>query len=96
MTKEIRTLTAEINALMAEPAAPLAQLEDALTTGYARALELEAERSRLERRLGEAAATGDGDGARELAARVSSTDEHLTRLRALLRVLRERASAARF
>jgi hypothetical protein len=96
MTKEIRTLTAEINALMAEPAAPLERLEDALTTGYARALALEAERGRLERRLGEVAAAGDGDGARELAARVSSTDEHLTRLRALLGALRERASAARF
>jgi hypothetical protein len=80
---------------MAEPAAPLDQLEDTLTTGYARALELEAERGRLERRLGEAAATGDGDEARELAARVTKADEHLTRLRALLGILREHTAAAR-
>ena len=95
MTKEISTLTAEIHALMAQPATPLDQLEETLTTGYARALELEAERGRLERRLGEAAATGDGSGARDLAARVSMADEHLTRLRALLGALRERTSAAR-
>jgi hypothetical protein len=94
MTEEIVTLTAEINALMAEPSAPLAVLEEALTTGYARALELEAERGRLERRLGEAAATGDGEEARDLAARVSTTDEHLVRLRTLLGALRKRASAA--
>ena len=96
MTEEIRTLTAEIHALMAEPAAPLDRLEDTLTTGYARALELEVERGRLERRLGEVVATGDGACARELAAQVTSTDQHLTRLRALLGALRERTSAARF
>jgi hypothetical protein len=95
MTEEIVTLTAEIHALMAEPTATRDRLEETLTTGYARALELEAERGRLQRRLGEAAATGDGPCARELAARVSTTQEHLTRLRALLGALRDRVSATR-
>jgi hypothetical protein len=95
MTEEIATLTAEINALIAEPAAPLARLEDTLTTGYARALALEAERVRLERRLGKAAAEGDGEQARTLALRVSNAEEHILRLRSLLSALRERAVAAR-
>jgi hypothetical protein len=95
MTEEIRTLTAEIRALIDQPAAPLSVLEDTLTTGYARALELERERARLERRLGEAAAEGDGEQAQELAERVSSTEEHLSGLRSLLRALRARAAAER-
>src|SRR3989440_8666135 len=95
MTEEIRTLTAEIRALIEQPTAPLSVLEDTLTTGYARALELERERSRLERRLGEVAAEGDGERAQELAERVTNTDEHLSRLRTLLRALRVRASPAR-
>src|SRR5919204_5573785 len=88
MTEEIRMLTAEIRALIDEPTAPLSVLEDTLTTGYARALELERERGRLERRLGEAAADGDGEQAQELAERVTTTVEHLTGLRALLERLR--------
>jgi hypothetical protein len=95
MTEEIQTLTAEIRALIEEPTAPRAVLEDTLTTGYARALELERERGRLERRLGEVAAEGDGEQARQLAARVTYTDEHLAGLRALLGALRDRAAAAR-
>jgi hypothetical protein len=95
MTEEIRTLTAEIRALIAQPTAPLSVLEDTLTTGYARALELERERGRLERRLGEVVAAGDGELAQELAERVASTDGHISRLRALLEKLRDRAAAAR-
>jgi hypothetical protein len=95
MTEEIRTLTAEIRALIDQPAAPLSVLEDTLTTGYARALQLERERGRLERRLGEVAAEGDGERAQELAERVSHTNEHISGLRALLETLRDRAAAAR-
>jgi hypothetical protein len=95
MTEQIRTLTAEIRALIDEPTAPLSVLEDTLTTGYARALELERERGRLERRLGEVAAEGDGELAQELAERVSYADDHIARLRSLLEKLRERAAAAR-
>src|ERR1700741_3463378 len=95
MTEEIRTLTAETRALSDEPTAPLSVLEDTLTTGYARALELERERGRLERRLGEVAAEGGGERAQELAERESSPAEPLSGLRTLLGVLRARASAAR-
>jgi hypothetical protein len=95
MTEEIRTLTAEIRALIDQPTAPLSVLEDTLTTGYARALQLERERGRLERRLGEVVAEGDAEQAQELAERVSDTDEHISRLRALLEKLRVRAAAAR-
>jgi hypothetical protein len=95
MTEEILMLTDEIRALIEEPAAPLSVLENTLTTGYARALELEAERGRLERRLGHAAAAGDGEQAQKLAASVTRADEHLSRLRALLGALRQRAAAAR-
>jgi hypothetical protein len=95
MTEEIRTLTAEIRALIDEPTAPLSVLEDTLTTGYARALELERERGRLERRLGEAAAEGDGEQAQALAERVTTTGEHIVGLRMLLGRLRARAAAAR-
>src|SRR5437868_7766279 len=87
MTEEIRTLTAEIRALIEQPTAPLSVLEDTLTTGYARALELERERGKLERRLSLVAAEGDGEQAQELAERVTTTDEHLSRLRALLGAL---------
>jgi hypothetical protein len=95
MTDELVTLSAEIRALIAQPAVPLQLLEDTLTTGYARALALEAERGRLERQLGEAAAVGDGEGAQKLAAKVSTADQRLTGLRVLLDALRDRASLAR-
>jgi hypothetical protein len=95
MTKEIHMLTAEIRALIDERTAPLSVLEDTLTTGYARALELERERGRLERRLGEVAAEGDGEQAQKLAQRVTYTDEHLSGLRTLLAALRDRAAAER-
>ena len=53
---------AEIDALLSERAKPgLDQLEDTLTSGYAAALALEAERWRIERRISEVAALlGDG------------------------------------
>ena len=54
------TLFEEISQLIAAPvdgadAPPLARLEDTLTAGYARALALEAERWRIERRIGQVA-----------------------------------------
>ena len=94
----------EINELLAAPAsgadAPaLARVEHTLTTGYARALALEAERWRLERRLGELATTPDlDDGSREridLAERLDEAAGELSRLRDLLEPLRTRASALR-
>src|SRR5919201_550138 len=71
-----------------------AELEHALTGGYARALALETERLRLERRLGQAVA-GFREGAAspagemaDLARRLSHADDELHRLRRLLASLR--------
>jgi hypothetical protein len=96
----------EIVSLLAAPergakSPTLARLEDTLTVGYARALELEAERWRLERRMGNVTSglgEADGHGADELAAlaeRASRADGDLRRLRRLLASLHSRASALR-
>ncbi len=102
MTDE-RTIFAEIEALLADCGEKrLDRLEHALTSGYAAALALEAERWRLERGISKAAGllrgTGDGERAEEiagLARRLSSADADLERLRGLLAELRERTVAAR-
>lgn len=77
----------------------LATMEERLTDGYAHALELEAERLRIERRLGEIArAAGSRQIARErveLSDRLSNADGELARLRPLLRSLQQRARALR-
>jgi len=80
----------------------LARIEDTLTDGYARALALEAERLRIERRLAELARMVNGDdpagSAGELAAlseQLGCTDGELSRLRGVLGVLRDRVRAAR-
>jgi hypothetical protein len=94
---------AEIEALLAPGSkAPLDELEDTLTSGYAEALALEAERWRLERRIAEVAAlVGEGRGrgkTRELstlAHKLTTTDTDLSKLRGLLGSLRERADEVR-
>jgi hypothetical protein len=75
--------------------------EDMLMDGYAHALELEAERVRLERRFAELAHTlGVERGSerlpelRSLKQRISTTDERLARLRAVLTAARQRLVAA--
>jgi len=80
----------------------LAHLEATLTDGYAQALALEAERSRIERRIGEVATTAEdrveSGLAEELAAlsvRRRLADRELRRLRSLLGRLNDRARAAR-
>lgn len=80
----------------------LARMEDTLTEGYGQALALEAERWRLERRLGEVARTIDGPDvssfAEELTAlakRLVRADGELTHLRTLLGTLHERARTLR-
>jgi hypothetical protein len=80
----------------------LARMEDTLTEGYALALALEAERWRLERRLGEVArAVGGTDGSTfveelsTLGSRLTSADGELTKLRSLLGSLHERTRSAR-
>jgi chromosome segregation ATPase len=87
-----------------ESAPTLACMEDALTEGYAQVLALEAERWRLERRLGEVARTVgrlDSDApsfAEELSLlgkRLTSADGELTSLRTRLDSLYERARSMR-
>jgi hypothetical protein len=97
----------EIHELLAMPRPPdadgyLERLDATLTAGYAHALQLEAERYRVERRLGEVAArladeeTGPRvDELASLARRLTAANESLAALRGLLASLRERRSAAR-
>jgi hypothetical protein len=93
----------QIEQLLTAPAsgaeAPtLARIEDTLTEGYAQALALEAERWRLEQRLGEVARTLEGPDvssfAEELTAlakRLTHADRELKQLRILLGTLHDRA-----
>ena len=76
-------------------------IESTLTDGYAAKLELEAERSRIERRLGEVARDAGEVSAHsvvaelaELSDRLDSADGELLRLRSLLRNLQARRSLA--
>jgi hypothetical protein len=96
---------AEIEALLADvtPRA-LDEIEDTLTTGYATALALEAERWRIERRITALAGELGGEADFELhraeemvllAQRLSSSDADLIRLRERLASLRDVADAAR-
>ena len=85
-----------------EEAPTLDHIEDTLTAGYARALAIEAERWRLERKIADVAAKlGDEvteEDATELAKLgqcLSDADGDLTRLRALLASLRVRADQVR-
>jgi hypothetical protein len=80
----------------------LQQVERTLTDGYAHALALEAERTRLERQIAQVAqGIEDGDtaeNARELASlarRLNRNAGALAKLRAVLAELRRHASALR-
>jgi hypothetical protein len=107
MTDDLSHLFDEIQQLLAAPtggadAPALARLEDTLTSGYAKALELEAERWRIERRMSEVAAQLRDergllrtDEIASLASRLSVADGELSRLRGLLESLRTRASDLR-
>jgi ABC-type phosphate transport system auxiliary subunit len=107
VTRDTATLYEDIHTLLDEPSgsdesAYLDRLEHTLTDGYARALALEAERVRLEKRMGELAEGLDADvgetPAEELATvarRLSDAGAELTRLRGVLRRLRARARAVR-
>jgi hypothetical protein len=85
-----------------EAAPSLAHIEDALTSGYARAMALEAEESRLQRRIADVAvALADEEGRlpdpelKRLAHELNATRLSLHQLRTLLDSLRTRAEAAR-
>jgi hypothetical protein len=77
----------------------LTEMEHTLTDGYARALQLEAERLRLERRIGELAHSLEGpeqaDELRELAARLRNADDDLAGLRSVLGALQRRVDSRR-
>ena len=84
----------------------LEAIESTLTDGYAEVLVLEAERSRIKRRLGEVARDAGEVSAHSVAAelsalskRLDAADDELARLRSLLRSLqgvrrRRRAAVA--
>ena len=86
-----------------DEAPSLGDIEEALTTGYARALALDAERRQLEKKitavLDHLQRSGtNGKSESELATlgrRLSVADGNLTSLRALLSSLRARAAEAR-
>jgi hypothetical protein len=80
----------------------LERLDSTLTSGYAHALQLEAERWRLERRMGEVAAKLvdpgsdlDTEELGKLARRLTSANEDIAALRTLLTSLRDKRSAIR-
>lgn len=103
MPADHSTLLEEIEALLAtEPAAAALQvMEDTLTAGYARAMALEAERLRLQRKVAEMAGQVEDDveahavELARLARCVTEADGDLSRLRALLGSLRDRAREVR-
>jgi hypothetical protein len=102
---DLSLLLDEIEQLLHEPAAggldAVARVEETLTDGYARALALEADRWRTERRIAEVAklvAEGSTTGVAELselAARLEQADADLRRLRERLGSLRRHAEAVR-
>jgi chromosome segregation ATPase len=92
-----RVLT-EISVAVEAAGGDLDEIERRLTDGYAHALELEAERSRLEKRLTQEVHRGaEGNGAEltSLAGRLDSAAEDLARLRGALADLRRHADAVR-
>ena len=69
----------------AEPAPDVNNVERTLTDGYARSLELERERLRVEERIRELAGSADHlDEARALSERLDHLDLELAELRVLL------------
>jgi hypothetical protein len=85
-----------------EGAPTLESIEDSLTAGYARAMALEADQWRLQRRIALTAVELAHDGGelrtaelKELARELEAVDADLLHLRALLGSLRARATDAR-
>src|SRR5205085_11164113 len=102
---DFHALCDELDALIAAPPArdraARARVERTLTDGYAGAMSLEAERLKLERRIGEVAAqvSVKNRGAKteelaELSMRLSRASGDLRHLRELLVAARRRVSAA--
>jgi len=88
----------QIEQLLGADEPTLEHVEDTLTEGYATALTLEAERLRLQRRIGEVARAATGDHAaelRSLGSRLKNADGELEQLRAVLGTLYDRARLMR-
>jgi hypothetical protein len=96
----------EIRSLLDAPptgddAPTLDDIEHTLTSGYASALALEAERLRLERQIAALAAklgqgsSGEHSELTELGQRLTAADGDLSQLRGLLTSLRSRANEVR-
>jgi hypothetical protein len=104
MGHDLASLVSRIRSML-DPRSPdpgqplLTEMEHTLTDGYARALELEGERMRLERQIGELARRIEGpDEAGELrvlAQRLRNADENLASLRDVLGELQQRVEAER-
>ncbi len=99
MPNELTSVTDRITVLLEElesgQAPDRARLEHTLTDGYACALKLDGECSRLERRLAEVAALFGRDGRDEQAQELSRLARRLTRRRRDLADLRELLTALR-
>jgi hypothetical protein len=93
---EMTPLLDEINALIDAPSVERGAVERTLTDGYAQALSLETERTKLEKRVNEVMQHGNStEKAQELtqlAKRLDGNAGDLVRLRELLARLRRRAS----
>jgi hypothetical protein len=97
LRERIRTL---LESRSSDPGKPLlTEMEHTLTDGYARALELERERLRLERRIGELTHQIDGPEQvgelRRLAEDLRSADDELGNLRDMLAGLQRAVESAR-
>jgi hypothetical protein len=98
MEPAVLPMVQQIQDLLNASAPSLEHVEDTLTEGYAAALALEAERLRLQRRIGEVArlATGEqADELRSLGSRLRNADCELDRLRGVLSSLYDRARLMR-
>ena len=106
MVADPSSILEEIEAALRRPPAggndAVARIEETLTDGYARALQLEGERLRLERRFGELARGlkgGDGgkhaDELADLSRRLARAESDLRHLRSRLAELRQHAEAVR-
>jgi cell division protein FtsB len=100
VTDKIRSLLATPNS--AEPTTFLELVDATLTEGYAHALQLEAQRGCIERRIAELIAALPSERSElraieltELSERLTSANESIAALRALLDSLRERRSELR-
>lgn len=95
VSPDLASFLDEVQALLDSPAgrrrAALARVEHTLTSGYAHALGLEAERLRLERRRLLAAEAGDSGEMVAVTRRMGATDTELANLRSLLATLRTHA-----